>query len=166
VLGENVTGVSDANVSISEFNTNGNNPEDAYAYNDTAGVGQSPINATDSVEDIASSDSTEFAINAKGFAINQGSAAAHQVTFDGINLQDVNIAVQILNNSVNNSVVNPSTPGNNSCDSLSQHAELDDQPYQGEVTDVTTAEDAGIQLDNTTAPTEDDTNSPRSDDDT
>jgi len=164
------TGVE--NASIAEMNVDGaSNPEDVYAENESTDSENDPvpIGPTTTLDNFE--DQTEFGISGEGFVIDQGTAAAHQVTFDGINLQGVNLAVQILNGStgsgeVTNAVLDPTTPSSTDCEALSDHAELDDQPYMGNDTDVTSADAAGIQLDEDTEVTADEGQSPRSDDTT
>jgi len=153
--------------SIAEFSSNGDNPVNSYADNGTNVSDPSgyPIDSDARINDSSFTDKTEFGISAKGFAIEDGTAAAHQVTFDGINIQSVNLAVQILNesNGGQNAVVDPDTPSDGDCDSLVKHAALDHQPTNlGEDTDLTESS-GGIQLNNTTDVEVDSDNNPRSD---
>ena len=63
------------------------------------------------------SSTPEFGIDAPdGFLINNGSAAAHFVSFGGISLSDLNLAVQILNESDTDDRV--LSTGERNCDSL------------------------------------------------
>ena len=171
-LGDQARGAtigSDANnVSIAEMRPNNARSGAAQAYaannsNATSANTGTPIAATTQLNESGFNDQTSFGISGEGFVVDQGTAAAHQVTFDGINLRDVQLAVQIIDGSTNNSVVNPSSLGSSDCTALSNYAELDDQPYMGEDTDLTDASEAGIQLDETTNVTEDEFSSPRSD---
>jgi hypothetical protein len=169
-LGDQARGAtigSDAkNVSIAEMYTNPSSAADVYAVNNsnaTSANTGTPIAATTQLNESGFNDQTSFGISGEGFVVDQGSAAAHQVTFDGINLQDVQLAVQILNDtsSTNNSVINPDSLSPGDCSALSAHAQLDDQPYMGEGTDLTNASEAGIQLDSDTNVTRDEFSSPR-----
>ncbi|MCX2818477.1 hypothetical protein EGH25_03800 [Haladaptatus sp. F3-133] len=151
---------------IAEFSTGnlGDSPEDSYERADALNESSS-INATDTIGSGSFAGETEFGISAGSFEILGGTAAAHQVAFDSINLQDINLAVQIVNNT-DNAVVSPSTPTESDCHALSDYAELNDQPYTGNQTDMTSTSEAGIQLDDETAVTEDDGKSPRSNNNT
>jgi len=67
----------------------------------------------------------EFGIDAAGgFNIDNGTAAAHQVSFDGISIKDVNLAVQILNKSETDTgrLVEPN---NRTCQSLADESRSD-----------------------------------------
>jgi hypothetical protein len=147
---------------IAEFSTDtaGDNPEDSYATAQALG-NESNITADDSIGSGAFQGETEFGISSSSFAILNGTAAAHQVAFDGIKLGAVNLGVQVLNDS-DNAVVDPSTPGDTDCTALSDYAELDDQPYTGENTNVTNTNGAGIALDGDTNVTTEDGDGPRS----
>ena len=157
----------DQRASIAEFSSNGDTAETAYADNgtDVSDPSGYPIDSDARINDSSFTDKTEFGISAKGFAIEDGTAAAHQVTFDGINIQSVNLAVQILNesNGGQNAVVDPDTPSDGDCDSLVKHAALDHQPTNlGEDTNLTES-NGGIQLNETTDVEVDSDNNPRSD---
>jgi len=147
---------------IAEFSTDtaGPNPEDSYATEQALG-NESNITADSAVGSGDFQGETEFGIDASSFTIESGTAAAHQVAFDGITLGSVNLGVQILNDT-DNAVVDPGTPGDTDCKALSDYAEFDDQPYTGENTNVTNTDGAGIALDDGTNVTNDDGDGPRS----
>jgi hypothetical protein len=101
---------------------------------------------------------TEFGISAQEFTIDNGTAAAHQVAFDNIQLADLNLFVQVLNASELENptdvgmserapglVADPISPGDRGCASLSEEASVD-SAY-----DVTNSSGAGIALNDQTA---------------
>lgn len=87
--------------------------------------GRSALNTSNSP-----SSTPEFGIDASGgFTIENGTAAAHFVSFGGITLSDVNIAVQILNESQNVSQ-GPATrvvrPDERTCNALAEASTVND----------------------------------------
>jgi hypothetical protein len=79
--------------------------------------------------DTGPSSTPEFGIDATSFLIKNGSAAAHFVSFGGISLNDVNIAVQILNETESGSN-GPATrvvrPNERTCDALAEASTVND----------------------------------------
>jgi len=68
------------------------------------------------------SSTPEFGIDTSGFSIKNGTAAAHFISFGGISLNDLNIAVQILNESEYGTRV--IDPDSRTCKALSEESKV------------------------------------------
>jgi hypothetical protein len=120
-------------------------PEDYDSGNGTPGAEGSYVDTTDNATggiqtegpsaafddgrsaldtDTGPSSTPEFGIDATSFLIKNGSAAAHFVSFGGISLNDVNIAVQILNES--ESAARVVRPNERTCDALAEASTVND----------------------------------------
>jgi hypothetical protein len=120
-------------------NTTSNTRADNASYAPT-GAGANALNGT-------TEERAEFAINASGgFSLKNGTAAAHQVAFQRINLPQVDIGVNFLNSSYNGSnssgvatrVVEPS---NRTCKALAEASQPSSFNTPGEAVDA--GQDAG-----------------------
>jgi hypothetical protein len=126
--------LSDADIGENSFQNTSNN-----ALVDTSSAGDAYSNETDGAE------GAEFAIQASSFELPEGgSAAAHQVSFSSIDLNDLNIFVQILN-SANDNTPNGTAErfvgtGERTCQSLASLSQA------GQVDENGTASPSGPQL--------------------
>ena len=93
--------------------------DDAVGGIDTEGPSAAFDDGRSALDPATGNSSTpEFGIDASGFSIVNGTAAAHFVSFGGISLNDVNIAVQILNKTETGD--RTVEPGNRTCDALAE----------------------------------------------
>ena len=137
VLGDNQSTTPKA--VITEFGPNNysqaNPNEDANDSYVDPGTGQQALDSSSGI-----GTTPEFGINAStGFALKNGTAAAHQVAFNQISVPQVDVAVNFINGSYNSSVnsgpalrvVNPS---NRTCSALANASQWDSYKSPGQAT--------------------------------
>ena len=133
--------VNDLNLRLSALETaqlnlsNADIGENAYGTGNLTDLG----NAGDAYSNTSQGASgSEFGIQADSFNLpSGGSAAAHQVSFESISLQDLDLFVQILNDTQTEENGTPdryiSASGERNCDALAQNSKSDDANDLGTV---------------------------------
>jgi hypothetical protein len=132
------------NANIKEFspsdydNSTGSSSLDSYvAPGQTGAVNRTP---GDTGTGASQSETPEFGITANSFNLpDGGTAAAHQVSFESISLQDLDLFVQILDEGANNNPSNGSiervvNPSERNCEALAAVSTAGDVESNGTVT--------------------------------